>query len=356
MHVFIDESGPFTGFHAGSISVVGALAIPDGRLALLKKQYAKIRVSLPLEKGEVKGRLLNEEQIDKVVRLLSRNEAVFEGTVIDLGLHTEAAVLEYKKQHGEQMLAKVPNFREDVRPEVEKASRQILETSVPLYLQAITTFDVLHRLIGHMTAYFCQRRPSELGTFAWVVDGKDPVAVTKWETWWPFYAQGAVATMSKRRPAPLPPFGDYSFFDRFCATDDDGEKGMDLKLLLTNIRFSTNAEEGLELVDIVTNAIRRTLTGKLQKDGWKNIHRVMVHRNEPYLNFILLGDEDVVARGASYEKVVNEGFSSQGKSMLTPSNRRRVADGRSPLNVLSEQTGPRLLRPGQKPGHSCVGT
>jgi hypothetical protein len=45
---------------------------------------------------------------------------------------------------------------------------------MPLYLQAITTFDVLHRLIGHMTAHFCQRRPSELGTFAWVVDAKDP--------------------------------------------------------------------------------------------------------------------------------------------------------------------------------------
>ena len=78
-------------------------------------------------------------------------------------------MLEYKKQHGEQMLAKVPNFREDVRPEPP-----ILETSMPLYLQAITTFDVLHRLIGHMTAHFCQRRPSELGTFAWVVDAKDP--------------------------------------------------------------------------------------------------------------------------------------------------------------------------------------
>jgi hypothetical protein len=29
MHVFIDESGSFSGFHAGSISVVGVLAIPD---------------------------------------------------------------------------------------------------------------------------------------------------------------------------------------------------------------------------------------------------------------------------------------------------------------------------------------
>jgi hypothetical protein len=326
MHVFIDESGSFTGFHTGSISVVGALAIPDEKLGPLKKKYGKIRARLPLEKGEVKGRLLNEWQIDEVVTLLARNEVLFESTAIDLGMHTEQAVHGYKKQHGEEMLAKVANFREDVRPEVEKASRQILETSVPLYLQALTTFEVLHRLIGHMTMYFCQRRPAELGAFAWIVDGKDPVSVTKWEAWWSHFAQGALATMSKTQPAPRLPIGDYSFYDRFRVAGDNGEKGIDLKLLLKDIRFSTKPEEGLEFVDILSNAIRRALTGKLQKLGWKNIHRLMVHRNEPYLQFILLGESEDVVKHTTYEKVVNEGFSSQGKSMLTPSNSRWAAD------------------------------
>ena len=120
--------------------------------------------------------------------------------------------------------------------------------------------------------------------------------------------------------------GDYSHYDRFSVIGDDGEKGTDLKLLLKDIRFSTKAEEGLEFVDILTNAIRRTLTGSLQKDGWKNIHRLMVHRNETYLQFILLGEDQDVVRRASYGTVVIEGFSSGGKSMLTPSNIRRAAD------------------------------
>jgi hypothetical protein len=318
VHVFIDESGSFTGFHTGSISVVGALAIPDGKLDFLKKKYTKIRARLPLEKGEVKGRLLKETQVDEVVTLLGRNEVLFESTALDLGMHTEQAVLSYKRQHGEEMLARVPNFREDVRSDVERASRQILETSLPLYLQALTTFEVLHRLIGHVTMYFCQRRPSELGAFAWIVDGKDPTVVTKWETWWSQYAQGALATMSKRRPAPMLPIGDYSHYDRFSVIGDDGEKGTDLKLLLNDVRFSTKAEEGLEFVDILTNAIRRTLTGSLKKDGWKNIHRLMVHRNETYLQFILLGEDRDVVKRSSYGTIVNEGFSSGGKSMLTP--------------------------------------
>ena len=122
------------------------------------------------------------------------------------------------------------------------------------------------------------------------------------------------------------PIGDYSFYDRFSFAGDNGEKGTDAKLLLKDIRFSTKPEEGLEFVDILSNAIRRTLTGKLQKDGWKNIHRLMVHRNEPYLQFILLGEGEDVVKHATYGKVVNEGFSSQGKSMLTPSNSRWAAD------------------------------
>jgi hypothetical protein len=132
--------------------------------------------------------------------------------------------------------------------------------------------------------------------------------------------------MSKTRPAPRLPIGDYSFYDRFSVTGDDGEKGTDAKLLLTDIRFSTKPEEGLEFVDILSNAIRRALTGKLQKVGWKNIHRLMVHRNEPYLQFILLREGEDVVRHATYGKVVKEGFSSQGKSMLTPTNRRWAVD------------------------------
>jgi hypothetical protein len=328
MHIFIDESGPFAGFHAGSIGVVGALAIPDVSLTRLARKYGRIRKSLPMEKGEVKGRLLSEKQVDKVVMLLARSEAMFEVTALDLGIHTDEGVNAYKQKHGEEMLARVGNFREDVRPEVEKASRLILETPVNLYLQALTTFDVLHRLIGHMTLFFAQRKPYELGAFKWVVDGKDPTAVTKWETWWSNYAQGALATMSNRRPAPRLEgeglLSDYSYYDRFSVVGDDGEKGTDLKLLLKDIKFITGSEIGLEFVDVLTNAIRRTLTGKLNKEGWKNIHRTMIHRTETYIQFIFLGDGEDFVRNATYAKAVYDGFTKGGRSMLTKRNNRVV--------------------------------
>ena len=110
MRIFIDESGTFSGFQANSVSVVGALVIPDVMMENIERKYAKIRERLPKENGEVKGRLLNEKQVDKVVSLLVRNEALFEITALDLGLHKEGAVRDYKQKLGEQMLAKVADF------------------------------------------------------------------------------------------------------------------------------------------------------------------------------------------------------------------------------------------------------
>jgi hypothetical protein len=90
LHIFIDESGSFSGYHDRSLSVVGALAIPNGKLDFIKRKYAKIRARLPLENGEVKGRLLNERQVNEVVTMLARNDVLFELTAVDLGFHTES--------------------------------------------------------------------------------------------------------------------------------------------------------------------------------------------------------------------------------------------------------------------------
>lgn len=269
---------------------------------------------------------MDEEKINEIVELLAKNEVLFEITALDLGLHTEDGVKAYKKQHGEEMLAKAGNFAVEVRADVQKASQEILDISVPLYLQALTTFDVLHRLIGYMPTFFAQRRPKELGTICWMVDGKDPKRVTRWEKWWSNFAVGALATMSIRRPSLHLEGGDYSHFDNSYGTKaGDGEQGTDLKQLLKDIKFSSNTEVGLELVDILTNAVRRTLAGNLQKEGWQNIHKLMIHRNdESYVRFVLFGKDEDIVQQADYGRVVQQGFTQGGKQMLTPQNLRQA--------------------------------
>jgi hypothetical protein len=339
VHIFIDESGSFAGFHEGSISVVGALAIPDVLLSRIVKKYEKFRKALPNENGEVKGRLLKERQVDKIVTLLACNEAVFEVSALDLGLHKEGGARDYQKELGEGMLAKVPNFREDVRSEVQAASEYINKAPVNLFLQALTTFDVLHRVISRVTTFYAQRKPYELGSFSWIVDGKDPAKVTKWEEWWAHYAQGALATMSKRRGAWMLPaefHADYSFYDKFSVTDANGESGTSLKLLLNDIKFCSDIQAGLELVDVLSNAVRRALTNKLQKEGWQNIHRLMIHENDKTcIQFVLFQEGGDVVHNPSYADVVHSGFTNGGRLMLTKRNMDLAMDTRGSKPIIA---------------------
>src|SRR6476620_2352390 len=112
MHIFVDESGSFAGFEVGSVGVVGALVIPDQKLSYLTARYGRIRHRLPQIGGEVKGRLLNEEQIAEIVSLLVRVDVVFEVTALDLGLHTADGVDAYKEAHLAGMYQRLHRFNE----------------------------------------------------------------------------------------------------------------------------------------------------------------------------------------------------------------------------------------------------
>jgi hypothetical protein len=323
MHIFIDESGSFSGYHNQSVSVVGALAIPDGKLDLIKRKYAKIRARFPLENGEVKGRQLDERQIDEVVTMLARNDAIFEISALDLGFQKESDLVERKRKHAEEMSARAARFREPDRQLVENACRQISDTSLPLYLQSIVTFEVLHSIINYVPTYFAQRQPKELGTFTWVIDGKESIKVTNWEMWLSWYARGALATMSIGRPAPTIEGADYSYYRRFDGPprldEKDELRGTDTKLLLADLRFSSETEPGLELVDIVVNATRRALIGSLGEAGWHNIPKLMIHRNEPYIKLIILAEGGDEIHHPPYARIVNTHFSAGGRPMLTAS-------------------------------------
>ena len=97
--------------------------------------------------------------------------------------------------------------------------------------------------------------------------------------------------------------GDYRWQERFRIRPDgyklqfvnDAEKGdfFDLKLLLTeDFQFSSEPEFGLEAVDIVTNTIRRSLSGHFNRAGWLAIPQLMIHRASHCIKLISLSRED----------------------------------------------------------------
>lgn len=291
MLVFIDESGNFSGFgrtNPPSLAAVGVLCIPHGHMAKLTRKYESLRRSFPLDRGEVKGRLLSEAHVAAVVELLRRNSAVLELTIADVGAHTEEGVRSYRDELAVFMEGRKPRFHVDAQVEVEDAVSQIRKSAPQLFLQAIATMDVLERVIVHLPMYFAQRQPRELGVFEWIVDAKDRDKTTDWERWWSSYCRGVLAARSKSRPGAVLSDADYTHFDRAFGQERDGEEGTDLSLLMSNFRFSSAPEVGLELVDIVTNAVRRAVTGNLAENGWRDIPRIMIHRREQYIGLMRL--------------------------------------------------------------------
>jgi hypothetical protein len=57
------------------------------------------------------------------------------------------------------------------------------------------------------------------------------------------------------------------------------------RLFSEGFRISSEIEFGLELADIVVNTARRAITGSLQREGWRDLPRLMIHRNQCYIRF-----------------------------------------------------------------------
>jgi hypothetical protein len=334
MHIFIDETGSFSGdFGTSSLSLVGALIIPDERLPNIEQRYRRIRPSLQQERGEVKGRLLDERNVAHVVDILVKNEAVFEATAIDLGLHRPADIDAHKQRQAEEITA---NLTERHHPKlaesVWKLRRRLEAMSRPLYVQSMANFDLISRILDQVVLYVVQRRPSELAAFHWVIDAKNS-AKTDWEDWWSTVILPFFESASMKAPSPMLEGADYSYFDkqfrmsdlpeykRKFLPDPTGKRFTDLgKLMTRSRRFSAEPEPGLELVDIVTNATRRALIGNLRIDGYGLITRLMIHipRDSHCVHLIGLMPDDPAVETLPYRQILLRDFRRGMKSLIAP--------------------------------------
>lgn len=334
MHIFIDESGTFTGDPSRpGISVVGALVIPEARLARVERQYSALRPDLPKDRGEVKGRLLREPDVHSVVSMLVRNDVLLEISAVDMGMHSGAAVTAHQQRQAELITASItarhhPSLRAqmwDLRGRLERMTPQ-------LYVQSVATFELIAHVMDHATLFYCQRIPKELAAFHWVIDGKGKGKVTDWESWWSLVVLPVLQSRSLRHPLPMFEEGDYSHFERFRMEvpeymrphipPDPRRRGSnetnDLRKIITeSFRFSSDPEPGLELADIVVNATRRALAGNLDIAGWGDIRRLMIHRAQHYIQVVALRGARHRRERPPYMPVLRH-FSEGGKDMLAP--------------------------------------
>jgi hypothetical protein len=329
VNIFIDESGSFathkTPCH--SLSAVGALVVPEWQAKKLWTKYDQLRPSLPKEKGEVKGRLLNEQQVANVLELLRKNSCIFEGVVIDMGLETEEGLELHRTGQAGGL---TDDLTEEHHPElvasVWKLRRRLEAMPLSLYAQSVVTLQLIWEVLKLLPVYWGQRVSSEILNYHWVIDGKEVGRVTDVEEWWSTTMLGLLQSRSYRDPMIALEGIDYTHFDakfRRARSDWHKEKmpgadtALDLWLLLKeSFRFSSDPEPGLELADIVTNATRRALAGNLQVGGWKGIPRLMIHRKKQCLNLVNI-TSDLKQTKRPYGDVVARGFRHGGRSLLT---------------------------------------
>ena len=329
LYIFIDESGIFAPDVGGrhSISAVGALVIPSSAMQGFERLYARLRRRLPTTKGEVKGRDLSEGEVVEVARILRRVGALFEVVAVDMGIHSKEDLVRHRSGQAKAITAHLTSdHHPNLVKQVWELRRQLEEISLQLYVQSVALGDLVYQTLNHAGTYYAFRLPRELGEYHWRIDGKDQMGITPWEKWWSTVILPMLESHTFREPFIGAEGGDYRWQERFrtrpsdyklrFVNDSQSGKFFDLRMLMTeDFRFSSDPEFGLEAVDIVTNTIRRSLSGNFARAGWMAIPQLMIQRASHCIRLISLSRESASAQRLPYAKVMDD-FRRGGRAMF----------------------------------------
>lgn len=316
MRIFIDEAGAFLPptSSQSSYSLVLALVIPSSCEKELYYEFLRLRDSWPVQRVEIKGSSLDEKRASEIIDLLAPFDVVVDFVAVDMALHGKDVIDAFKLRQAEAITAHVTR---EHHPEMVLQMVQLEHTvqNMPnqLFIQTELTIKLILSILQIATLYFVQRKPEELGDIAWVVDRKGHTLTEMEETWSTLILPFSESHFM-RKPIIFLKEGDYSHFARYetnpaadenmakhlewaAATygkpDVNSEKRVvDAKRLLTEqLRFLDSLDSlGLQLADMLATILRRALNNHLQKSGWMNFGKLIVHHPSPGW-FSLLGPE-----------------------------------------------------------------
>jgi hypothetical protein len=310
MYIFIDESGTFVRPATGrNLSCVGALVVPDGRLHILIRKFRQLVARWGLPEGEVKGRTLDEPKVAAVIALLVNAGCYFFVGATEMSVNEPAAVREFQETQARLLTEELtPDHSTEVR-EQAFGLRALHEQMAPqLFLQSVVLTDVVKRVIDLASLRFALVGPArEAGAFHWVIDAKSAESRTSYERAWQLLAGPFLQYQSLIAPGIRALEGDYSYFDRsFSRTTNSlpahlpppntrhpGRPGATFnlsKVLYQSMQFADSASTpGLQLADIVTNAFRRALMGRLRPAGFYRLGELMLRDDRPTVSFLRFG-------------------------------------------------------------------
>lgn len=291
MNIFIDESGTFSipSNREWSVSCICALVVPEQETDEVFFGFKKLKEKWGIKDEEIKGSKLNELEIASLISFLSQFDVIFEVTAIDMMMQTAERMTAHRTTQADMITKNVtaqhkPTLVQSLR-EVQNRLRNL---SNQLYVQAICSFELLGKVIQKATLYFAQRKPKELAEFYWVIDAKDE-KITQYEELWKKVVLPILQSKSFRKSFLQLEEANYSYFAKYCEEMPELPEHLKKALgnvspfeyikigeIFKNLSFQQSHKNlGLQIVDILTTAIRRAMDGNLQIAGWEKIGHLM---------------------------------------------------------------------------------
>ena len=271
--------------------------------------------------------IYRRERSSRLHRYCEGSARLFEVVAVDMGMHSKEDLVRHKSGQAEAITAHLtsdhhPNLVE----QVWELRRQLEDMPLQLYVQSVAMNELVYQTLNHADTYYAFRIPPELGKYHWRIDGKDRLGITPWEKWWSTVVLPMLESHTLREPLIVAEGGDYRWQERFSIRPgdyklrfvSDSRKGqfVDLGMVMTeDFGFSSDPELGLEAVDIVTNTIRRSLSGNFARAGWMAIPQLMIHRASHCIRLISLSRESASSPRVPYAKIMDD-FRHGGRVMF----------------------------------------
>ena len=145
MNIYMDEAGPFIPLkRKRRYSLVLALIVPSAAEANLFYQFLRLRDSWPEQQAiEIKGSKLNEGQAAEVMELLAAHGAIAEYYAIDMALHPDDVVDEFKERQAVAITANLTSeHAQAVVHRLHEDANSIRNLANPLFVQAFVSIHL----------------------------------------------------------------------------------------------------------------------------------------------------------------------------------------------------------------------
>jgi len=321
MFIYIDESGSFASpkLPRPSYACVGALTIPERRHSTVLTGFKKLKRTWGREGEEIKGREMNESMIAQLIDLLLQQGVKFHACIVDMMLHPPSLLTRRKEEQAERLFANITEkHQKSLVLQTEEIAENMRKLPDQLFLQLCMMIELVNAHLHDMMIYFADQDPYELGSFRWVADRKNDRKTTYEHLWMELlvpFIHGRQFSGDFGSKIVALEGGNYDYCKRFFKRIDKWpehlpesrpgvrEKNdievLDIKLILKEsfTLEDSAAKPGLQLVDAVTNALRRALMGNLQYDGWARLGALMFRWKDKSVRLAHFGDEENIQMG-----------------------------------------------------------